>query len=65
MTCREAFDLFDADGNGWLSDEELRAVLARQGGGAPLSDVEFAGIFAEFDLDHDGRITFTEFSRTA
>lgn len=63
LTCREAFDMFDADGNGWLSEDELRAVISRQGGGAPLSDAEFEVIFVEFDLNHDGQITFNEFSR--
>ena len=63
MSCREAFDLFDSDGNGWLSEDELRAVIARQGGGAPLSNAEFDAIFAEFDLNHDGQINFPEFSR--
>ena len=53
LTCREAFDLFDSDGNGWLSEEELRAVVSWQGGGAPLSDVEFSAIFAECTLPWD------------
>lgn len=63
LTAREAFDLFDADGNGWLSEVELRAVITRQGGGAPLSDSEFDAIFSDFDLNHDGQIQFAEFSR--
>ena len=47
LTCREAFDIFDTDHNGWLSYDELRVHIQRQGGGAPLSDAEFDAIFAE------------------
>ena len=44
---RKAFKVFDKDGSGALSIAEMRAVLTRPGGGAPLSDEEVAAVIAE------------------
>jgi hypothetical protein len=49
-----AFKVFDKDGDGALSVEELKAVLMRPGGGDPLSDDEVMAIIKEFDANGDG-----------
>jgi hypothetical protein len=50
---RAAFSIFDVDGSGSLSVEELREVLTRPGtdGSAGLSDEEVAAIIATFDVN--------------
>ena len=50
---RSAFSIFDVDGSGSLSVEELREVLTRPGtdGSAGLSDEEVAAIIATFDVN--------------
>ena len=53
MTVRAAFHVFDKDGSGALSTQELKAVLTRPGGGQPLSDEEVLDIVKEFDLNGD------------
>ena len=55
MTVRAAFHVFDKDGSGALSTDELKAVLTRPGGGQPLSDEEVADIIKEFDINGDVR----------
>ena len=61
MTTRQAFNVFDKDGSGSLSVDELRAVLSRPGGGAALTDEEISAIIAEFDANGDGEIQYEEF----
>lgn len=56
---REAFALFDTDGSGSLSVEELRTVLSRPG--STLSDEEIQALIDEFDEDGDGEMQFEEF----
>ena len=51
---RDAFNMFDKDGSGSLSVEEVKAVLTRPGGGVPISDAEAAALIAEFDTNGDG-----------
>ena len=63
MTCRQAFEFYDTDGNGTLSLEELKEALKREGGGSPLTDAELSEIVNEFDVNHDGLISFSEFQR--
>lgn len=46
---RAAFAVFDADGSGALSIEELRGVLSRPGCGTRLSDEEIQALIDEFD----------------
>lgn len=53
---RAAFAVFDKDGSGSLSAEELKAVLTRPGGGAALSDEEVRAIIDEFDANGDGEL---------
>ena len=59
---KRAFDLFDTDGNGSLSNEELRAVLTRPGGGSPLTEEDVAALIAEFDVNGDGELQIDEFA---
>ena len=59
---REAFNMFDKDGSGALSVEEIKAVLMRPGGGAPISDAEAAALIAESDTNRDGELQFEEFA---
>ena len=54
ISIADAFKVFDKDGSGALSVEELQAVLTRPGGGAPLSLEEVAAIVEEFDANGDG-----------
>ena len=61
QAARTAFDVFDIDGSGALSVDELREILTRPGGGAQISDHEVAEIIATFDCNGDGEIDFEEF----
>ena len=63
---RAAFGVFDADGSGALSVEELRAVLTRptaarrpSGSAGPLalSDEEIEALITEFDEEYAHRIS--------
>jgi len=57
---RIAFDKVDLDSNGWLSPEEMRALLTNLMGGEP-SPEELDQFVKWFDKDGDGQITFTEY----
>jgi calmodulin len=56
---RAAFQVFDRDGNGFISRDELQAAMHMLG--EPLSDSHLDQLMRETDLDHDGRIDFNEF----
>ena len=43
--------------------DELRAVLKRPGGGAPLSDEEIAKIIGQWDTNDDGVLQYEEFEK--
>lgn len=58
---RAAFAVFDVDGSGSLSVEELRVVLSRPTpGGSPMSDEEIQALIDEFDEDGDGEMQYEE-----
>ena len=60
---RAAFAVFDTNGDGTISKDELAAILTREGGGQPLSPEEVEQVFAKMDLDMDGSIAMSEFAQ--
>ena len=56
---REAFKIFDRDGNGYIDLRELKTVITRMG--EPLSDEEATEIFKAADLNGDGKLDYDEF----
>ena len=58
---KEAFKVFDKDGNGFISAEELRSVMGNLG--EKLTDEEVAEMIRQADTDGDGQINYDEFSQ--
>ena len=58
---RAAFAVFDADGSGKLSVEELVGVLTRPGGGQPVDEAEARAFVAKHDRNGDGELDLDEF----
>lgn len=58
---REAFKVFDEDGDGFISAKELQVVLGKLGlaEGRAIDRVEL--MIGSVDRDHDGRVDFFEF----
>ena len=56
---REAFRVFDKEGNGFIATAELAGVL--QNIGDVLSEEETDELIAEADMDGDGNINYEEF----
>ncbi|KDQ10733.1 hypothetical protein BOTBODRAFT_36048 [Botryobasidium botryosum FD-172 SS1] len=56
---KEAFKVFDKDGNGYISAAELRHVMFHLG--EKLSDSEVDEMIREADVDGDGQINYEEF----
>jgi len=50
------FQVFDKDGNGYISAAELRHVMANLG--EKLTDEEVEEMIKEADLDGDGQVNF-------
>jgi len=56
---KEAFRVFDKDGNGFISAAELRHVMMNLG--EKLSNEEIDDMIKEADIDGDGQINYAEF----
>ena len=57
--CKEAFSLFDKDGDGSITSEELRTVLTSLGQNPSITELH--EIIQEVDSDGNGKIEFSEF----
>ena len=58
---RETFKLFDTDGSGKISPEELKTIMLKLG--EDLTDHQIREMIREADADNDGEIDFDEFVR--
>ncbi|XP_060062994.1 calmodulin-like [Ylistrum balloti] len=56
---RDAFKVFDKDGNGYISAMELRYVMTNLG--ERLSEEEVDEMIKEADIDGDGQVNYEEF----
>lgn len=56
---REAFRVFDKDGNGFISAAELRHVMTNLG--ENLTDAEVNEMIGEADINGDGQVNYEEF----
>jgi len=62
MTAREAFSVFDTDGSGSISSDELKEILL-MGTGQSLSSAEVDAFIAEVDVNGDGELDVDEFEQ--
>jgi len=58
---RAAFNMFDKNGNGTISFEEVRDIFGSAG--QSQNDEMFKDMIREMDLDGDGEISFPEFEQ--
>ena len=56
---KQAFDMFDTDGNGFVTKDELKIVMEKLG--EKLSSVEIDEMISEADTDNDGQVNWEEF----
>merc|ERR1712108_84204 len=56
---REAFKVFDGDGNGFINRQELAVVMMNLG--ETLTGDEINSMIEEADIDGDGQINYEEF----
>jgi len=62
MSAQDAFAIFDSDGDGTVSIDELKELL-NMGTGSVLSDEEVEAIIAEVDVNGNGTLEFDEFEQ--
>ncbi|KAF2161508.1 hypothetical protein M409DRAFT_28235 [Zasmidium cellare ATCC 36951] len=58
---RDAFRVFDRDGSGTISTDELKKVMVALG--EDLSDAEIEQMMQEADVDRSGTVDFEEFAK--
>ncbi|XP_065561344.1 calmodulin-like [Artemia franciscana] len=58
---KEAFDVFDKDGNGHINVEELRYVSVNLG--ETFSDEDIAEMLKQADFDGNGVVNYKDFTR--
>ncbi|XP_010551871.1 PREDICTED: calcium-binding protein CML24-like [Tarenaya hassleriana] len=58
---KDAFDMYDLDGNGLISASELHAVMKRLGEKCSVRDC--ARMISKVDTDGDGHVNFEEFKK--
>ncbi|XP_060063086.1 calmodulin-beta-like [Ylistrum balloti] len=56
---REAFTIFDKNGDGFIGPRELKEVMAMMG--ERLTEVEVEAMIREADKDGDGKVNYKEF----
>ena len=57
----QSFKVFDRDGDGLITEDELKITMNNLG--EPMNEVEVKAMIAEADLDGDGKINLKEFQR--
>jgi len=55
----QSFKVFDRDGDGLITEDELHITMQKLG--EPMNEDEVKAMIAEADLDGDGKIDFKEF----
>ena len=55
----QSFKVFDRDGDGLITEDELHITMQKLG--EPMNEDEVKAMIAEADLDGDGKINFKEF----
>ena len=55
----QSFKVFDRDGDGLITKDELQITMNNLG--EPMNEEEVKAMIAEADLDGDGKINFKEF----
>ncbi|GFO35327.1 calmodulin [Plakobranchus ocellatus] len=58
---KNAFKVFDRNGDGYVSTSELRETMASLG--EPLTQEELEDMISEADKNNDGRIDYLEFAK--
>lgn len=53
----DCWQLFDSDGKGYITEEELSQILLNAFG---MNDIDTHELFKEVDVDEDGKITYGE-----
>ncbi|KAF8774302.1 Calcium-binding protein E63-1 like protein [Argiope bruennichi] len=54
-----AFRVFDKDGNGYITKDELKMAMDLIG--EPVTEAQLDDMLKAIDIDHDGRINYEEF----
>lgn len=63
VALRDAFRVFDKDGDGFICAEELQSVLASMGLAQGRKLVDCQKMILKVDADGDGQVSFDEFKR--